>query len=182
MVVTLPDFSLQKPFCRLLVAVGFLGFSGTIVSQSNTPDSDSLGVYKKESFQEKKILFNVGPRLVVNRGMDSDKTNDTVDIKNLQRSQFLSIQQLLKGNASGVYTQENNGEPGSIQSMLIRGISSPIFSNKDVSGVQPAVYVNGIPLSLDHPYMYDIKQYDVNPIGSATNILAGLDIQAIESI
>lgn len=30
--------------------------------------------------------------------------------------------------------------------------------------------------------MYDIKQYDVNPIGSATNILAGLDIQAIESI
>ena len=136
MVVTLPDFSLQKPFCRLLVAVGFLGFSGTIVSQSNTPDSDSLGVHKKESFQEKKILFNVGPRLVVNRGMDSDKTNDTVDIKNLQRSQFLSIQQLLKGNASGVYTQENNGEPGSIQSMLIRGISSPIFSNKDVSGVQ----------------------------------------------
>ena len=52
MVVTLPDFSLQKPFCRLLVAVGFLGFSGTIVSQSNTPDSDSLGVHKKESFQE----------------------------------------------------------------------------------------------------------------------------------
>ena len=57
MVVTLPDFSLQKPFCRLLVAVGFLGFSGTIVSQSNTPDSDSLGVHKKESFQEKKILY-----------------------------------------------------------------------------------------------------------------------------
>ena len=184
MVVTLPDFSLQKPFCRLLVAIGFLGFGETIASKSNTPpeNSDSLGVYKKESFQEKKILFNVGPRLVVNRGMDSDKTNDTVDIKNLQRSQFLSIQQLLKGNASGVYTQENNGESGSIQSMLIRGISSPIFSNKDVSGVQPAVYVNGIPLSLDHPYMYDIKQYDVNPIGSATNILAGLDMQAIESI
>lgn len=183
MVVTLPDFSMQKPFCRLLVALGFLGFSGTIASQSSTPEnSDSLGVYKKEHFQEKKILFNVGPRLVVNRGMDSDKTKDTVDIKNLQRSQFLSIQQLLKGNASGVYTQENNGEPGSIQSMLIRGISSPIFSNKDVAGVQPAVYVNGIPLSLDHPYVYDIMQYDVNPIGSATNILAGLDVQAIESI
>lgn len=68
MVVTLPDFSLQKPFCRLLVAVGFLGFSGTIVSQSNTPDSDSLGVHKKESFQEKKILFNVGPQFSCKSG------------------------------------------------------------------------------------------------------------------
>lgn len=62
--------------------------------------------------------------------MDSDKTNDTVDIKNLQRSQFLSIQQLLKGNASGVYTQENNGEPGSIQSMLIREFHLRFFPIK----------------------------------------------------
>lgn len=183
MVKTLPNLFLQKPVRRLLALIGFLGFGGTIAAQSNIPENtDSLGIYGKGNAQKKKILFNVGPRLVVNRGMDSFDVNDTVDIKNLQRSQFQSIQQLLKGNVSGVYTQENNGEPGSIQSMLIRGISSPIFSNKDVSGVQPTVYVNGIPLSLDHPYIYDLKMYNVNPIGSATNMLAGLDVQAIESI
>ena len=183
MVIPLLSFSLQKPVCRLLAAISFLGYSGTVVSQSSIPeDTDSLSVYMKEDSLRKRILFNVGPRLVVKRGMDSSRMNDTIDIKNLQRSQFLTVQQLLKGNVSGVYTQENNGEPGSIQSMLIRGLSSPIFSNKDVSGVQPVVYVNGIPLSLDNPYMYDLKQYDVNPIGSATNMLAGLDVQAIESI
>lgn len=53
MVITLPDFSLQKPFCRLLVAVGFLGFSGTIASQSNTPeDFDSLEIYEKKVFKK----------------------------------------------------------------------------------------------------------------------------------
>ena len=41
--------------------------------------------------------------------------SDTVDIRMLQRSQFLSIQQLLKGNVAGVYVQENNGEPGTIK-------------------------------------------------------------------
>jgi len=29
--------------------------------------------------------------------------------------------------------------------MLVRGLSSPVFSNKDVSGVQPTVYLNGVP-------------------------------------
>lgn len=108
--------------------------------------------------------------------------SDTVDIRMLQRSQFLSIQQLLKGNVAGVYVQENNGEPGTIQSMLVRGLSSPVFSNKDVSGVQPTVYLNGVPLMLENSYVYDIKQFDINPIGAAANMLAGLDISSIESI
>lgn len=43
----------------------------------------------------------------------------------------------------------NNGEPGTIQSMLVRGLSSPVFSNKDVSGVQPTIYLNGVPLMLE---------------------------------
>ena len=76
----------------------------------------------------------------------------------------------------GVYVQENNGEPGTIQSMLVRGLSSPVFSNKDVSGVQPTVYLNGVPLMLENSYVYDIKQFDINPIGAAANMLAGLDI------
>ncbi len=43
---------------------------------------------------------------------------------------------------------------------------SPVFSNKDVSGVQPTVYLNGIPLMQENSYIYDIKQFDINPIGA----------------
>ena len=161
MVIILPNFFLQKPVCRLLAVVGFLGFSGAIASQSSSPANiDSVKTYMKKNSFEK----NVGSRFVTNRSIDSFGVSDTVDIKMLQRSQFLSIQQLLKGNVPGVYVQENNGEPGTIQSMLVRGLSSPVFSNKDVSSVQPTVYLNGVPLMLENSYVYDIKQFDINPI------------------
>lgn len=101
MVIILPNFFLQKPVCRLLAVMGFLGFSGAIASQSSSPvNIDSVETYmKKDSFEK-----NVGSRFVTNRSIDSFGVSDTVDIKMLQRSQFLSIQQLLKGNVPGVYT------------------------------------------------------------------------------
>lgn len=107
MVIILPNFFLQKPVCRLLAVMGFLGFSGAIASQSSSPvNIDSVETYmKKDSFEK-----NVGSRFVTNRSIDSFGVSDTVDIRMLQRSQFLSIQQLLKGNVAGVYVQENNGE------------------------------------------------------------------------
>jgi TonB-linked SusC/RagA family outer membrane protein len=107
---------------------------------------------------------------------------DTLDSGKIFQLPFISVQQYLKGSTAGVYVQENNGEPGTIQSMLVRGLSSPVFSNKDVSGVQPAVYINGVPLIQENSYVYDIKQFDVNPIGAASNKLAGLDISSIASI
>ena len=51
-----------------------------------------------------------------------------------------------------------------------------------MSGVQPTIYLNGVPLMLENSYVYDIKQFDINPIGAAANMLAGLDISSIESI
>lgn len=175
----------KKTDFRLLAVISFVVVHGNIMMagpdlQENT---DSLGIppKKKESLKVEALSF-VGPRLIINRGMNLLGMNDTVHIRDLNRSGSVSVQQLLKGNVAGVYVQENSGEPGSIQSILIRGVSTPVFSNKDVSGNQPVVYVNGIPVAQDHPYMYDFKQYDINPIGTATNILAGLDIQSIESI
>jgi len=109
-------------------------------------------------------------------------TNDSLDLDRVSRLPFISVQQLLKGNVPGTYVQENNGEPGTIQSMLIRGLSSPIFTNKDVSGVQPVVFLNGIPLIQDHPFVYEVQQYDVNPIGPANNLLAAVDLDNIKSI
>ena len=132
MVKTLLYFFSQRTFLRSLVVVTLLGFAGIVLAESGIrEDADSLDTVLKKSTPQ--ILSQVGPRLIVDRGGDPFKKNNSIDIQKLKRSQFLSIQQLLKGNMDGVYVQENNGEPGSIQSMLIRGLSSPVFSNKDLS-------------------------------------------------
>jgi len=118
------------------------------------------------------------PNLVLFHG----SLGDTLAVENIRKLPYISLQQHLKGNVAGVYVQENSGEPGTIQSMLIRGLSMPVFSNRDLTAVQPAVYVNGMPLTQRHTYLYDIKQHDVNPIGSANNMLASLDINNILSV
>lgn len=67
MVINLPNFSLQKPVCRLLTVIGFLGFSGTIASQSTMSENiDSVGTSIK-----KKFSFNEGSRWAVNRSIGS---------------------------------------------------------------------------------------------------------------
>ncbi|TKC09933.1 SusC/RagA family TonB-linked outer membrane protein [Pedobacter polaris] len=94
----------------------------------------------------------------------------------------LSLQQMLKGNIAGVYVQETTGEPGTEQSMIIQGTSSPIFTKKDIYSVQPAIYLNGVYLVQDNPFAYDVQKYDYNRIGPATNLLANIDVDNIQSI
>lgn len=177
-------FSRSTDFRFLALIIFVLFHSNLMATKQDFPEkSDSLEIpYERNEQARIAILTSIGPRLISNRGMSHVERKDTVAIRDLECTGALSIQQLLKGNVAGIFVQENNGEPGSIQSMLIRGLSTPVFSNKDISGNQPVVYVNGIPVVQDHPFIYDFKLYDVNPIGTATNILAGLDVQAIESI
>ena len=94
----------------------------------------------------------------------------------------LTLQQMLKGNIAGLYVQETTGEPGAEQSMIIQGASAPIFTKKDIYNVQPAVYLNGVYLVQDNPFAYDVQKYDYNRIGPATNLLANIDIDNIETI
>jgi TonB-linked SusC/RagA family outer membrane protein len=107
---------------------------------------------------------------------------DSLNVRLSSLNPNLSLQQMLKGNVTGLYVQETTGEPGTEQSMLIRGLSAPIFRNRDINNLQPIVYVNGIPLLQNNNFIYDIQKYDFNPIGPATNLLAGIDINNIESI
>ncbi|MBO9596117.1 MAG: SusC/RagA family TonB-linked outer membrane protein [Niabella sp.] len=96
---------------------------------------------------------------------------------------LITVPQYLKGSASGLYVQENTGEPGSWrQFMYLRGLSKPVLSLKDLYEVQPAVYVNGIPLIQDNPFIYNIQSYTVNPAGPATSLLATLSLDNIEQI
>lgn len=94
----------------------------------------------------------------------------------------VSLQQSLKGQAPGLYIQETSGEPGSLQQMYVRGVPMPILSAKEIYQSQPLIVLDGIPLIGEHPFAYDIKQYDFNRIGPATNLLTNIDMNNIASV
>ncbi|WP_457269212.1 TonB-dependent receptor plug domain-containing protein [Pedobacter sp. UYEF25] len=107
---------------------------------------------------------------------------DTINIKTSAQIPNLSLQQIIKGNLAGVYVQETTGEPGTEQSLIIRGPSGLMFNKKDFTALQPVVYLNGVPLAQDNAFAYDVQQYDYNRIGPANNLLSQVNIDDIESI
>ena len=99
------------------------------------------------------------------------------------RAPGVSLQQYIKGQLSGLYVTEPSGEPGTVQNMYLRGASVPVMSAKDAYRTQPLVVIDGVPVnSSDHPFAYDIQQYDFNRIGPATNLLSNFDPDNFESI
>lgn len=110
------------------------------------------------------------------------ESRDTLDINAVKPVPNLSLQQLIKGGLSGVFVQEMSGEPGALQSMIVQGASAAMFTNRDMYAIQPAVYLNGVPMVQDNPFAYDVQKYDFNRIGPATNLLAQIDLSNIESI
>ncbi|MCH5598314.1 Plug domain-containing protein [Niabella ginsengisoli] len=108
---------------------------------------------------------------------------DTINTKLIQSVPNITIAQMVKGAASGVYVQEVTGEPGSVhQNIYIRGVSRPLLNQKDLYLSQPAIYINGMPLIQDNPYVYNIQTYNVSPIGPATDLLSILEQDNIEKI
>lgn len=110
------------------------------------------------------------------------EVNDTLQLMDTFRSPDISLQQQLKGKVAGLYVQEPSGEPGSLQSMLIRGTSVPLFSKVSELYTQPAVYINGVPVIDDRDYSYVIRNNSVTPLGTASNLLAALDMNNVETI
>ncbi|WP_316794524.1 SusC/RagA family TonB-linked outer membrane protein [Pedobacter frigoris] len=107
---------------------------------------------------------------------------DTLNMRASGLVPNLSLQQILKGNLSGVYVQEPNGEPGTEQSMIVQGPSGILFTKRDIYALQPAVYLNGVPLGQDNPFAFDVQKYDYNRIGPATNLLSQISIDNIQSV
>jgi len=108
--------------------------------------------------------------------------NAYVPFNNIDKHPYLSLQQMLKGNAAGLYVQEPSGEPGTQQSIFVHGLSAPLLNKKYLYDQQAAVYLNGVPLLQDNPFAYDVQKYDFNRIGPATNLLSIINIDNIESI
>jgi len=107
---------------------------------------------------------------------------DSLQLRNVETLPLVSIPELLKGQVAGLYVQEATGEPGSPKNMVLRGLGSPLFEIKDAIHVQPAVYVNGVPIARDNNFTYSIQQYQFNRLGPATDNFAGLNMATVESI
>lgn len=105
-----------------------------------------------------------------------------VDLSGINKQPFVSIQQMLKGNAAGVYIQEPSGEPGTEQNIFVNGLAYPLLNKRDLFEQQAVVYLNGIPLTRENPFAYEIQQYDFNRIGPATNLLSIFPVNNIRSI
>ncbi len=132
-------------------------------------DTSKLDTLKKSSIRKK---VKSEPRL----------PGVAISASRLAEIPAVSLQQYLKGQAPGLSIQEPSGEPGTVQNMFIRGISAPLISPRDVQQQQPLIVLDGIPLIGEHPFAYDIQLYNYNRIGTATNLLANIDMNNIDEI
>ena len=165
-------------FWGIVALLNFLGY-GVEAKTSSFHSFSNEAIFVNSGNEKGDSIRMKSPK---RRGTIVYAVNDTLDLHRLSRTPFVSLQQYLKGSMSGVYVQESTGEPGTLQNMLVRGISTPIFSKKDWASAQPVVYLNGIPLLVNDAFIYDIKSTDVNPAGTAMNILAGLNMDNVTSI
>jgi len=155
-------------YCSLLLSLSSsyaLSFQDSIATDSTKKAIDSLGMEKSN------LPFT-----------DLSKKTVGATVKELSLFPAVSLQQSLKGQAPGLYVQESSGEPGTVQQMYIHGLPMPLLSAKDVYQAQPLVVLDGIPLIGEHPFAYDIQQYDFNRIGPATNLLTNIDMNNIASV
>ena len=173
---------MKNAIIRTFAIVALLGFG----SEMKAVRSSEAFYFSNDSISPDENIGQLSEREdSIRKSMEEAviyKLKDTLDLWNLSRSPYISVQQYLKGSVPGAYVQETTGEPGSMQNMLFRGVSTPIFSKGDVASTQPVVFLNGIPLLMNDAFVYNVKSTEVNPIGTATNILSGLNLDNVASI
>ncbi|MET4080949.1 TonB-linked SusC/RagA family outer membrane protein [Pedobacter sp. UYP30] len=162
--------------------------SGRELSVSSKSNSFQLQDTTKKVSQVDSVgkdsLLNDSAQLITETSMYNSLSAKAVtrETKKLSLFPAIALQQTLKSNYAGLYIQEPSGEPGSVQNMFIRGAAMPLLSKKDVYQIQPLVVLDGIPLIGDHPFAFDVQQYDFNRLGTATNLLSNIDMNNIASV
>lgn len=147
--------------------VGLL--SGFVVLQDTLP-TDTL------SEEDVVVYYNIEPTKPY-------LGKDSLTIDPISKLPYISLQQFLKGGVAGVYSQEVSAEPGTIQTALtVRGMNNPILSASDLNKNKPLVIVNGIELIENSGLAYNIKNFEIQPAGNASNVYSLMDLDNIESI
>lgn len=114
---------------------------------------------------------------------DTDTQSDTLPLQNVQLLPYTYPAQMLDGQVAGISRLRTSGEPGVAPLTLIRGVSVPIGSYKDLYANQPLLVIDGIPLIRnDHPYQMAIKEYNFIGIGSGIDISTLIDMNNIEKV
>ncbi len=166
------------------IGVLFLSVFGISMAFASPARETVMGnrylIQQQDTTKKTKQLDTIGE--MMKSLLRFNKLKDTLDVARSKNVPNLSLQQMVKGNLAGVYVQETSGEPGTEQSMIVQGPSSLLFSKKDRYALQPAVYLNGVPLAQDHPFAYDVQKYDYTRIGPANNLLSQINIDNITSI
>ena len=137
---------------------------------------------QQDTTEDDEIQISDSLQRRVSTLVERKNVSDSVDVQVMQLNPYNSVAQYVKGYASGLYVQENSGEPGSLKNIVWRGLSSPVFSNKDLNAVQPTIYVNGIPLAQESNFAYNIQRYNFRKIGAETDLMTRIDMNAIKSI
>ncbi|GAB3011498.1 SusC/RagA family TonB-linked outer membrane protein [Niabella terrae] len=166
--------------CRRFIAIGaFLlvaQFVANAQERNKLPESDTIPELDTTQYfigtDRSDGVFFQSSQLAVNNG----------DSNLLNMLPYVSIQQQGKGRLSGVLTSEPSGEPGTDQPIFIQGLNGPLLTKKDLFDQQATVFLNGIPLTRDHPFAYEIQKTDYTRIGTNTNNLAIFHIDNIQSI
>lgn len=144
----------------------FVARAAAMVLQQDTTEGE-LSSEELAKFNKQKLIVG---------------TVDSIDVQELKKTPFTNLADLVKGNLAGVHVQQPSGEPGSYQNMVVRGVKNRLFSNTDINANRPAVFINGIPLTQDHSFAYEIQKYDINRIGPATDLWNTIDMRSVESI
>ncbi len=159
-----------------------IAFSGSGFQQSPVQaDTTRSGNRDTTSRPLESVLRAASPDKMMNVGSLKSQSRD-LDPKKLAIYPASSLQQQLKGQAAGVYAQESSGEPGTFQSMFIRGTSQPLISAREVFQTQPLVVLDGVPLVMEHPFAFDVQQFKFERIGPATNPLSIVNMDNLESV
>lgn len=172
----------------LLFLWAFLCLNFSNVSAREINKSAFLKFYQKQVDKDTAAIDSTNrPLLGTRKNTDSiysdiSLVNVVTSPARLSELPVVSLQQYLKGNAPGLQIQEPSGEPGTVQQMFMRGISAPLLSVREALQQQPLVVLDGVPLIGEHPFAYDIQLYKYNRIGTATNLLANIDMNNIADI
>ena len=145
----------------LISAVGLASQEIAIGTQTNLTVSLQANVAK--DLQE-VVVVGYGTQ----KRADLTGSVATVKSRQIENRPFTSVDKALQGQVAGLQSVTNSGQPGSSQSILIRGVSSITASN------QPLWVIDGVPVNSG-----DLGR--IAPVGT-TNILSTLNPNDIESI
>jgi len=172
---------MKQPYLHVLVVMAFvqswvLPAKGDPMALEGSASSFQAARDSTRTETDSIVIYDVDPTKSY-LGLDSVRMVPAGKIPSV------TLHQLLKGNAPGVYVRETSGEPGTVQQgTLVRGAAHPVLSPYDVAKNRPLILLNGIPLIEDPSIVYDIQDYALQPVGTATSIQSIFDPENIESI